>query len=95
MDEDQLVKVFAAVGDPTRLALLRFVLDREHCVSQCTQHTGLSQGAVSKQLANLAEAGLVNRRRASRRIYYRVSHPDVFGRMLADAGALVAAPGRA
>ncbi len=95
MDADHLVKVFAAVGDPTRLALLRFVLDKERCVSQCTQHTGLSQGAVSKQLANLAEAGLVSRRRASRRTYYRVSHPDLFGRMLADAGALVADPGLA
>ncbi|WP_308283275.1 ArsR/SmtB family transcription factor [Pseudonocardia nigra] len=77
--------MFAALSDPTRLKLLRYVLREEHCVSRCTEHVGLSQGAVSKQLAALADSGLVVRRRVSRRIYYRVAEPDVLERMLADA----------
>jgi DNA-binding transcriptional ArsR family regulator len=82
---DDVAKVFAALGDPTRLKLLCYLLHEEHCVSWCTRHVGLTQGAVSKQLAALAAAGLVTRRRVSRRIYYRVAEPEVLERMLADA----------
>ena len=89
MDARGTAGVFAAVGDPTRLALLRFLLDDEHCVSQCTEYIGLTQGAVSKQLSMLAHAGLVTRRRASRRIYYRVKAPEALTRLLADAQTLV------
>ena len=44
MDEREIAKLFAAVGDPTRLALLRFLLPKEHCVSECTEQIGLTQG---------------------------------------------------
>ncbi len=94
MDEREVAKLFAAVGDPTRLRLLRFLLGEEHCVTQCTEHIGLTQGAVSKQLATLADAGLLTRRRASRRAYYRVSEPEAVERILTDAEALVTAPQR-
>ncbi len=78
-------KVFAALGDSTRLKLLRYVLHEEHSVSRCTEYVGLSQGAVSKQLTALARAGVLVRRRANRRTYYRVAEPEVLERMLADA----------
>ena len=94
MDVHGVARVFAAVGEPSRLALLRFLLDQEHCVSQCTEEIGVTQGAVSKQLGVLAAAGLLTRRRASRRTYYRVKDPELRARMLADAAA-VAAPPRA
>ncbi len=89
VDVPEVAKVFAAVGDPTRLALLRFVLNQEHCVSQCTEHVGLTQGAVSKQLAALADAGVLTRRRVSRRTYYRAKDPERLAQLLADAEALV------
>jgi DNA-binding transcriptional ArsR family regulator len=85
LDGRDVTKVFAALGDPTRLKLLRYLLHEEHCVSRCTEHVGLSQGAVSKQLTALAKAGVLSRRRVSRRIYYRVVAPEVIKRMLADA----------
>ncbi len=89
MDEPDVTTVFAAVGDPSRLALLRFVLDKEHCVSQCTEHIGLTQGAVSKHLRTLAAAGLLTRRPASRRVYYGVTNPAAVSRLLADAEAVL------
>ncbi len=94
MDEREIAKLFAAVGDPTRLRLLRFLLAEEHCVTQCTEHISLTQGAVSKQLTTLADAGLLTRRRESRRAYYRVSEPEAVERILTDAEALVTAPQR-
>ena len=90
MDEREIAKLFAAVGDPTRLALLRFLLRQEHCVSECTEQIGLTQGAVSKQLAALTDAGLLTRRPVGRRAYYRVREPEAVERILTDAEALMA-----
>lgn len=92
MDERETARLFAALGDPTRLALLRFLLHEEHCVSQCTDHIGLTQGAVSKQLAALTDAGLLTRRPVSRRAYYRVTEPQAVQGILADARALLQRP---
>ncbi len=91
MQRREIAAVFAAVGEPNRLRLLRYVLREEHCVTQCTEHLGLTQGAVSKHLATLASAGLLTRVRAGRRVYYRVSDPPAVGRLLAAAGSLVPA----
>jgi DNA-binding transcriptional ArsR family regulator len=68
----RLARLFHAASDPTRLALLRFVLHEEHCVSECVEQTGRGQGAVSKHLATLAEVGLLQSRRQGRFTYYRV-----------------------
>jgi DNA-binding transcriptional ArsR family regulator len=89
MDERETAMLFAAVGDPTRLALLRFLLQDEHCVSQCTEYIGLTQGAASKQLATLANAGLLVRRQLGRRAYYQVSDPEAIEGILTAAHALL------
>src|SRR6266540_2493001 len=63
---DTVAKFFRALGDPTRLRLLEFLLDAEHTVSECVAHVGLSQGRVSVHLACLADCGYVACRRAGR-----------------------------
>ena len=83
-----LATTFAAVGDPVRLRLLRYLLDDEHCVAECTAHVGLAQSGVSKHLAKLIDAGLVNRRPAGRRSYHRVADPVTVRRMLQVAEQL-------
>ncbi len=72
-----VAKFFRALGDPTRLRLLEFLLDAEHTVSQCVAHVGLSQGRVSVHLACLADCGYVACRRAGRNAFYRVADPRV------------------
>ncbi len=72
----------AAAGDPSRLRLLRYLLDEEHCVAQCTDEFGLAQSAVSRHLQRLVNAGLVARRPAGRRTYHRVGEPDAVRSML-------------
>lgn len=68
-----LARSFRALGDPTRLRLLEFLLKEEHTVTECVQHAGLSQGRVSSHLACLADCGFVQTRRDGRYSYYRVS----------------------
>lgn len=64
--------VFRSLSDPTRRAILeRLMRKGEHTVGALTDHAGVSQPAVSKHLAVLKDAGLVEDRRDGREAYYR------------------------
>lgn len=72
-----IAKFFRALGDPTRLRLLEFVLEEEKTVSECVELVGLAQSRVSTHLACLADCGFVQLRRQGRYAYYRVTDPRV------------------
>jgi DNA-binding transcriptional ArsR family regulator len=72
-----IARFFRALGDPSRLRLLEFVLREEKTVSQCVEHIGLAQSRVSSHLACLADCGFVQVRREGRFTYYRVADPRV------------------
>jgi ArsR family transcriptional regulator, cadmium/lead-responsive transcriptional repressor len=74
---DTVAKFFRALGDPTRLRLLEFLLHDEHSVTECVRHVGLSQGRVSTHLACLADCGYVQVRRTGRNAFYQVADPRV------------------
>lgn len=92
-----IAKFFRALGDPTRLLLLEFLLGGERTVSECVQHVGLTQSRVSSHLACLADCGYVTARRDGRFSRYQVTDHRVvelvtLARALAadNAAALVA-----
>jgi DNA-binding transcriptional ArsR family regulator len=63
--------LFKSIADPTRRALFeRLVHDGEQTVQVLTDHSGVSQPAVSKHLGVLKLAGLVRDRRAGRQTHY-------------------------
>ena len=64
--------IFHALADPSRRAIFESLTRGETAVTDLTSRFRISQPAVSQHLAALKEAGLVNRRREGRRIYYRV-----------------------
>src|SRR5262245_56239651 len=72
-----VAKFFRALGDPTRLRLLEFLLRAEHTVTECVAHVGLSQSRVSSHLACLADCGYVQVRRTGRNAFYTVADPRV------------------
>lgn len=59
----QLDRVFAALSDPTRRAILARLSDGEATVSELVAPFGLSQPTISKHLKVLERAGLVSRGR--------------------------------
>ncbi|MDN7491306.1 MULTISPECIES: ArsR/SmtB family transcription factor [Burkholderia] len=64
--------LFAALGEPTRRAIFqRLSHEGEQTVGRLTAHAGVSQPAVSKHLAVLRQAGLVEGRPEGRETYYR------------------------
>jgi DNA-binding transcriptional ArsR family regulator len=65
-DGEHADRVFSALGDATRLDILRRVALAEHSVSALARHYPMSFAAVQKHVAVLERAGLVVKRRQGR-----------------------------
>ena len=74
---------FRLLGDPTRLRLMDMLRDGERSVGSLAAELGCTQANTSKQLALLADGGLVARRREGLHCYYSVQDERVFA--LCDA----------
>jgi len=69
----ELVKVFKALSDETRIRLLKLLSERELCVCELMQALDMTQSRVSRNLGILKEAGLVKDRRDGLWIYYSLN----------------------
>lgn len=67
---------FMALADKTRLRLMNLMRDREICVCFFAEVLGESQPKVSRHLAYLRNAGLVDTRRDGKWIHYSIAWPD-------------------
>ena len=67
-----LLTQLKALGDPVRLRLVALCMKGECSVSELVAVTGQSQPRVSQQLKRLCEAGLLQRFRDGKRVFYRV-----------------------
>ena len=65
--------VAKAVADPSRVRILKLLEGGELCVCQITAVLDLTAGTVSKHLAALKTAGLVQQRRDGKWAYYRLA----------------------
>ena len=65
MAPDHLSRVFAALADPTRRAILERLASGEHTVTELAEPFPMSLPAVSKHLKALQRVGLVTQRRAA------------------------------
>ncbi|HEU4801404.1 MAG TPA: metalloregulator ArsR/SmtB family transcription factor [Gemmatimonadales bacterium] len=65
-------RIFQALADPSRRAIFESLTRGEAAVKDLTARFDISQPAVSQHLAALKGAGLVNRRRDGRHVYYKV-----------------------
>ena len=60
-DSPALDRVFHALGDPTRRAMLRRLARQEHTVGELAEPFRMSLAAASKHVKTLERAGLVRR----------------------------------
>jgi len=65
-----LARVFRALGDPTRLAILARLARGERCVCDLTAELGASQSRLSFHLKTLKTAGLIGDRPEGRMTFY-------------------------
>lgn len=74
MDDDTILvaKLFRGFSDPTRLAILRRLMDGPSRVTDLVDHLGCSQANVSGHLACLRDCGLVEAQPEGRAMRYRL-----------------------
>ena len=89
---DPDVRLFAALADPVRLAIVRQLAE---CDGICTCDFGetadVSQPTISHHLKVLREAGVIESERRGSWIYYRLA-PGIAGRLQAFAASLAGGP---
>ena len=73
-DITEKLKVFA---QPQRLMILSFLLQGESNVKEIGEATGVSQPALSQQLAELRRADLVSTRKEAKQVWYSLAGDDV------------------
>lgn len=71
--------LFAALADRTRLRLLNLMSGREVCVCYFVEILGQSQPKISRHLAYLRRAGVVNARREGKWMHYKIAMPQHAG----------------
>ena len=68
-------RFFQALGDNTRLRLLNLMGDQEICVCYFVEILGQGQPKISRHLAYLRRAGIVEARRDGKWMHYRIVMP--------------------
>ncbi len=76
MDKDErtfrkMEAVFSALGDTTRLKMLKVIGDEELCSCEVMASLELTQPTTSHHLGILERAGLLNSRREGKWVFYR------------------------
>jgi ArsR family transcriptional regulator len=77
-----IVTVFKALADGTRLRVLKLLERGELCVCEIAAALALEQPRLSFHLRILKQAGIVSDRRRERWILYRLNEDDMFVRFL-------------
>lgn len=68
-----MADAFKVIANPSRLALLIGLRERELCVCDCSQLIGLSLPATSQHLKQLRQLGAVTYRQEHKLAYYRIA----------------------
>ncbi len=78
----ELLSIFGALSDPTRLMILKLLENGQRCVCDIVKVLGMSQPKVSFHLNVLKSAGLIKDKKQGRWTHYSIDHSDMFRRLL-------------
>lgn len=79
---NDLVTIFKALSDETRLRVIKLLEQGELCVCDITAALDMVQPKVSFHLSTLKEAGFIKDRKQGKWIHYSLNEKDLFRRML-------------
>src|SRR5215475_1796428 len=90
-DLESLDQVLKALADPTRIRILGLLAAGEVCVCHIHESLRLPQPLVSRHLAYLRRAGLVESRKEGLWVHYRMSsrHDGVTGTLLSAVSHVI------
>ncbi len=75
---EQLAQTFKALSDPTRVRIIAALVQSELCVHELTALLGMTQSAISHQLATLREMRLVKAVKQGRHVYYSLDDQHIY-----------------
>lgn len=73
---EKYTKFFKALGEPTRLKILKLLADREMCVCELMEVLDMNQPRISQHLKVLKEAGALKERKQAQWAYYSLCCED-------------------
>jgi ArsR family transcriptional regulator len=79
---NDLVTIFKALSDETRLRVIKLLEQGELCVCDITAALDMVQPKVSFHLSALKDAGMIKDRKQGKWIHYSLNEKDLFRRML-------------
>ncbi len=71
------VKFFKALGDETRLKIVRYLLDNDHCACDFTSMTDKHQTTISRHLKVLVDADVLKFEKDGRNMIYSIKNDEV------------------
>lgn len=79
-----VLRILRLLSDETRLRIVMILMRRELCVCQIMAVLGISQPLISRNLALLDDAGLLNERREGKLVFYslRKDLPQFISRLI-------------
>ena len=81
-------EVIAAAGHPIRLAVLEYLRDGEQCVCDIAAHVDAERSNVSRHLAVMLKAGLVEQRKDGLKMIYSLRTPCILNFVACVEGVL-------
>ncbi|MFZ5596027.1 MAG: ArsR/SmtB family transcription factor [Bacillota bacterium] len=78
---DKFVKIFKALGEPTRLRILRILSVRPMYVCELESVLGISQPRISQHLKILKEASILRESREAQKTFYMLNG-DIMGKTM-------------
>lgn len=71
------IKFFKALGDETRLSIVKYLLNNEYCACEFTSMIKKDQTTVSRHLKILVEAGILKYEKKGRNIIYSIKDDEI------------------
>ncbi len=71
------LQILKALSDETRLKIVEFLLDGEKCVCEIFPYVKRTQSTTSIQLDVLRKAGILDSRKAGKKVYYFIADKKV------------------
>lgn len=71
------VKFFKALGNETRLRIVKYLLDNDYCACEFESMVDKDQTTISRHLKVLVEAGILDKERDGKNVVYKLSEKDL------------------
>lgn len=84
--------LFKALGEPTRLKIMKFLFMQELCICELVAILDMSQPRISQHMKVLKQAGLVKERKVKQKSYFSINQTVLSGEIIGPWAAFLEHP---